>query len=132
MVSVIRRYFCSIFFIHFQPNFTSHSCHHYDFLVCFQNELNFFKNFSSGIDHNPHVSYVHMTYVYSFFYVSFLSWSYGQEKSLSYYDLFDFRVLFYGCIPPLIFLFLFHHPTPILTIQILIIQADLEKGMRRP
>ena len=44
-------------------------CHRYDFLVrLYRNGLNFFKLFSLfGIDHDPHVLYVHMTYVYSFF-----------------------------------------------------------------
>ena len=49
---------------------------------------NFYISFSLGIDHNPYVLYVHMTYVYSFSHVSFFTRSHGQEKSLSYYDLF--------------------------------------------
>ena len=43
-------------------------CHRYDFLVrlygtdlIFSNFLNFYS--SLGIDHDPHVLYVHMTYV---------------------------------------------------------------------
>ena len=45
-------------------------CHRYDFLVCFRNGLYFFKTFISfGIDHDPHVPHVHMTYVYSLSYV---------------------------------------------------------------
>ena len=46
-------------------------CHRYDFLVRLWNGLNFFELFkllfSLGIDHDPHVLYVHMTYVYPFF-----------------------------------------------------------------
>ena len=65
--------------------------------VCLWNRLKFFKLFkllfSLGIDHDPHVFYDHMTYVYSFSYISFFTRSHGQEKSLSYYDLFDFGVL---------------------------------------
>ena len=55
-------------------------------------DLNFFElfklYFSLGIDHDPHDPYVHMTYVYSFSHVSFFTRSHGQEKLLSYYDLF--------------------------------------------
>ena len=88
-------------------------CHRYDFLVrlCW-NGLNFFelfKNFYSslGIDHDPYVLYV-----------SFFTRSHGQEKSLSYYDLFNFGVLLiYGRIPTLIFFYLLHNPTtPILPV----------------
>ena len=47
------------------------NCHRYDFLVCFWNGLNFFELFISfyslGLITNPHVLYIHMTYVYSFF-----------------------------------------------------------------
>ena len=65
----------------------------------------------------PHVLYVHMTYVYSFSYVSFFTRSHGQEKSLLYYDLFDFGVLFYGRIPTLILFHFLHNPTtPILPV----------------
>ena len=54
--------------------------------LTFSNFLNFYS--SLGIDHDPHVLYVHMTYVYSLFpYVSLFTRVYGQEKSLSYYDL---------------------------------------------
>ena len=61
------------------------------------------------------------------------TWSHGQEKSLSYYDLFDFGVLFYGRTPTLIFFFhILYTPTPILTIEVLVMRADLEKSMRRP
>ena len=61
------------------------------------------------------------------------TWSHGQEKSLLYYDLFNFRVLFYGRTPTLIFFFhILYTPTPILTIEVLVMWADLEKSMRRP
>ena len=74
---------------------------------------------SFGIDHDPHVLYVHMTYVYSFSHVSLFTRSHGQEKSLSYYDLFDFRVLLYGRTPTLIlFYFLYNPTTPILPIYV--------------
>ena len=106
------------------------------FWVRLWNGLNFFELFKLyfhlGLITTPHVLYVHMTYVYSFSYVSFFTRSGGQEKSLSYYDLFDFGVLFYRRILTLIFYFLIYHPTPILTIKVLIIWADLEKSMRRP
>ena len=82
------------------------TCHRYDFLVrlwnglvivmtfgmslertqLFLNFLNFY--FHLGLIMTPHVFYVHMTYVYSFSHVSFFTQSHGQEKSLSYYDLF--------------------------------------------
>ena len=73
----------------------SHYCHRYDFLVCFNGtDLIFFKTFYSslGIDHDPHVHYDHMIDNIPF-YVSSFTRLYGQEKSLSYYDLFDFGVL---------------------------------------
>ena len=65
------------------------------FWYVFWNRLNFFELFKLyfhlGLITTPHVLYVHMTYVYSFSYVSFFTRSYGQEKSLSYYDLlYDF------------------------------------------
>ena len=68
----------------------------------------------------PHDLYVHMTYVYSFSHVSFFTQLYGQEKSLSYYDLFNFRVLLiYGHIPTLVFFYLLHNPTtPILPVYV--------------
>ena len=71
-------------------------CHRYDFLVRLWNGLNFFELFKLyfhlGLITTPHVLYVHMTYVYSFFHVSFFTRSHGQEKSLSYCDLlYDFR-----------------------------------------
>ena len=60
-----------------------------------------------------------MTYVYSFSYVSQFIRSHGQEKSLLYYDLFDFGVLIYGHIPTLIFFYFLHNPTtPILPVYV--------------
>ena len=67
-----------------------------------------------------------------FSYASFFTQSYGQEKSLSYYDLFDFGVLLYGRTPTLISFYLFNHPTPILAIDVLIVGPHLEKYVRRP
>ena len=94
---------------------------------------NFFNFYSSlEIDHDPHV---HMTYVYSlsYVYISYFTQSHGQEKSLSYYDLFDFGVLFYGHIPTLIsFFHPFYPTTPILTIEIFIIGTNLQEDMGRP
>ena len=52
-----------------------------------------------------------MTYVYSLFMFHSFTRSHGQEKSISYYDLFDFGVLFYGRIPTLIFFYFLHNPT---------------------
>ena len=54
--------------------------------LLFSNFLNFILHL--GLITTPHVPYVHMTYVYSFSHVSFFTRSHGQEKSLSYYDLF--------------------------------------------
>ena len=61
-------------------------------MVClYWNGLNFFELFKLyfhlGLITTPHAFYVHMTYVYSFSHVSFFTRLYGQEKSLSYYDL---------------------------------------------
>ena len=100
------------------------------FWYVFRNGLNFFELFKFyfhlGLITTPHVLYVHKTYVL------FFTQSHGQEKSLSYYDLFDFGVLFYGCIPILISFFLLYHPTPILTIEIFVMRAYLEKSMGQP
>ena len=88
------------------------------FWYVFGTDLYFFELFkllfSLGIDHDP---YVHMTYVYSLSYVSFFTRSHGQEKSLSYYDLFRLRSILQGRISTLIFFFLHYNPTtPILTV----------------
>ena len=83
----------------------------------FGTDLLFFEHFlffisSLEIDHDPHVLYAHMTYICFFLYVSLFTRLYGQEKSLSYYDLFtDFGVLFYGRTLSLIFFQLLHKPT---------------------
>ena len=68
-----------------------------------------------------------------FSYVSFFTRVYGQEKSLSYYDLFNFRVLLiYGRIPTLIFFYFLHKPiTPILPVEIKQRQPYLEKDTPR-
>ena len=60
------------------------------FWYVLRNGLNFFKlfHFHLGLIMTPHVLYDHMTYVYSFSHVLFFTRSHGQEKSLSYYDLF--------------------------------------------
>ena len=74
-----------------------------------------------------------MTYVYSFSYVSFFTRSHGQEKSLSYYDLFNFGVqLFYGRIPTLISFYLLHNSTtPILPVYVNQRRPHLEKDPTR-
>ena len=108
-------------------------CHRYDFLVrlfgtdlTFSNFLNFYLHL--GLITTPHVLYVHMTYVYSLSYVSFFTRSHGQEKSLLYYDLFDFGVLFYRRIPTFIlFHFLYNPTTPILPIYVNQRRPYLEK-----
>ena len=101
--------------------------------LTFSNFLNFI--FYSGLITTPHVLYVHMTYVYSFFpYVSLFTRVYGQEKSLSYYDLLqDFGVLFYGRTPTLIFIYFLHHSTtPILPVYIDQRRPHLEKDPAWP
>ena len=107
------------------------------FWYVFWNRLNFFELFklysSLGIDHDPPCFYDHMTYVYSFSHVSFFTRSHGQEKSSSYYDLFDFGVLFYGCTPTLIFFYFLHNPTtPILPVYVDQQWPHLEKDTTRP
>ena len=98
--------------------------------LTFSNFLNFY--FHLGLITTPHVFYVHMTYVYSFSHVSFFTQSYGQEKSLSYYDLFNFGVLSYGCIHTLIFFYFLHNPTtPILPVYVNQQRPHLEKDTTR-
>ena len=114
-----------------------HGCHRYDFLVRIWNGLTFFELFKLyfhlGLITTPHDFYVHMTYVYSFSHVSFFTQSYGQEKSLSYYDLFNFGVLSYGCIHTLIFFYFLHNPTtPILPVYVNQQRPHLEKDTTRP
>ena len=115
------------------------SCHRYDFLVClfgmdlyFLNFLNFY--FHSGLITTPHVLYVHMTYVYSFSYVSSFTQSYDREKSTSYYDLFmTSEFLFYGRTPTLILFHLLHKPTtPKLPVYVDQRRPHLEKDTTRP
>ena len=51
-------------------------CHRYDFWYVFGTDLHFFELFKFyfhlGLIMNPHVLYVHMTYVHSFFSCFFL------------------------------------------------------------
>ena len=57
------------------PSRKSAQCHRYDFLVCLLERTYFFSNFFHfllGLITTPHVLYVHMTYVNSFF-IMFLS-----------------------------------------------------------
>ena len=107
------------------------SCHRYDFLVrLIGTDLLFFQTFYLGLITTPHV---HMTYVYSFSHVSFFTQSHGQEKSLSYYDLFNFGVLLiYGRISTLIFFcFLHNSTTPILPVYVDQRRPNLEKDTTR-
>ena len=69
-----------------------------------------------------------------FSYVSSFTRLRGQEKSLLYYDLFDFGVqLFYGHTPTLIFFYIFHNPTtPILPIDVEQRRPHLEKDTTQP
>ena len=108
------------------------------FWYVYRNELTFLELFkllfSFGIDHDPYVLYVHMTYVYFFSYVSFFTRSHGQEKSSSHYDLlYDFRVLLYGRIPTLVLFFLLPHDTttPILPVYIDQRRPHLEEDTTR-
>ena len=85
-------------------------------------DLTFFElfKFSLGIDHDPHVLYVHMTYVYSLF-LMFHS-SHDHMAKRSHYRimifLYDFGVLLiYGRTPTFIFFYFFHNSTtPILPV----------------
>ena len=85
--------------------------------LVFSNFLNFY--FLLGIDHNPPCFLCSHDLCLFLSYVSLFTQSHGQEKSLSYYDLFDFGVLFYRRIPTLIFFYFLHNPTtPILPVYI--------------
>ena len=103
------------------------------FWYVFGTDLTFFELFKLyfhlGLIMTPHVFYDLCLFPFS--YVLSFTRSHGQEKSLSYYDLFNFGVLLiYGCISTLIsFFLLLHHLTPILTIKILVIRADLKKNV---
>ena len=107
------------------------------FWYVLRNGLNFFKLFNSyfhlGLITTPMFSMIHITYVYSFSHVSFFTRSHGQEKSLSYYDLFTTsEFLLYRCIPTLIFFyFIYNPPTPILPVYIEQRRPHLEKDTTR-
>ena len=112
-------------------------CHRYDFLVrIFRMDL-LLKNFFYSllrIDHNPLCSLCsHDLCLLPLSYVSLFTQVYGQEKSLSYYDLFDFGVLLiYGRTPTLIlFHFLYHPTTPIFPVYVVQRQPHLEKDTTR-
>ena len=109
-----------------------HTCHCFCCLVTILDSTHLFQTFLTFILHPRLVTtpHVHMTYVYSFsyIYVPHFTRSHGQEKSLSYYDLFDFGVLLYGHIPTLIPPFFLHHSTTqIFTINIFIVWANLQE-----
>ena len=94
--------------------------------------LNFFFYFLSGLIMTPMFFMLTWLMFIPFPYVSFFTWSHGQEKSLSYYDLFNFGVLFYGCTPTLIFFYLLHNPTtPILPVYVNQQQPHLKKDPTR-
>ena len=105
------------------------------FWYVFWNRLNFFELlFSFGIDHDPPCflcSHDLCLFLFPMFHSSHDH--NGQEKSLLYYDLFDFRVLLYGHIPTFIFLRFLHNPTtPILPVYVDQRQSYLEKDTSRP
>ena len=92
------------------------------FWYVFWNGLNFFKLFkllfSLGIDHDPHILYVHMTYVYSFL-MFYSSHDVMAKRSQHHIMVFYFGVLIDGRIPTLISFYLLHKPTtPILPIYV--------------
>ena len=112
------------------------SCHRYDFWYVFGTDLTFSKLFilfSLGIDHDPLCSLCsHDLCLFHFSHVSFFTRSYGQEKSLSYYDLFDFGVLLYRRILTLILFYFLHNPTtPILPVYVDQRRPHLEKDTTR-
>ena len=93
------------------------------FGMCFGTDLIFFELFKLyfllGLIMTPHVSMFTWLMFIPLLHDSFFTRSHGQEKLLSYYDLFNFGVLFYRCIPTLISFYLLHNPTtPILPIYI--------------
>ena len=88
---------------------------------------NFFNLYSSSkIGHNPPCSHDLCLFLFICFH---FTRSHGQEKSLLYYDLFNFRVLLYGCTPTLISFFHFLHnsTTPILPVYVDQRQPHLKK-----
>ena len=101
--------------------------------MSFRNGLKFFELFkfysSLGIDHNPHVLYVHMTYVYSLFFM--FHPSHENMAKRSHYRImifYNFGVLICGRIPTLILFYFLHNPTtPILPIYVDQRRPDLEK-----
>ena len=109
------------------------------FWYVFWNGLNFFELFkfysSFGIDHDPHVFYDHMTYVYFLSLCFFLSSHdvMAKRSHSSYYDLFDFGVLLiYGRTLTLTIFFLHNDTTtPILAIEVLVIRTHLKKDPTR-
>ena len=105
----------------------THLTHVMSLFLSFGNDFglgSYFSNFfnlysSSKIGHDPPCSHDLCLFLFICFH---FTQSHGQEKSLLYYDLFDFRVLLYGRTPTLIYIFLFYTTTPILTINIFIVR----------
>ena len=80
-------------------------CHRYDFLVRLIGTDLLFSNFfifsSLGIDHDPPCSLCsHDLCLFLFTYVPLFTRSHGQEKSLSYYDLFTTSEFYSTDAPP--------------------------------
>ena len=107
------------------------------FLVRLLERTYFFRTFyyysSLGIDHDPHVLYDHMTYVYSF--LMFHS-SHDHMAKRSHYHImifFNFGVLLiYGRIPTLILFYFLHDlTTPILPVYVDQRRPDLQKDTTR-
>ena len=109
-------------------------CHRYDFLVCFIGTDLTFSNFLNFILHlglitTPHVLHVHMTYVYSLFFMFLSSHDHMAKRSHYHIMIFlDFGVLIYGRIPTFIFPhFLYISATPKLPVHIDQRRPHLEK-----
>ena len=101
------------------------------FWYVFGTDLTFFELFKLylGLITTPHVSCVHMIYVYPFF--TFHS-SHGHMAKKSHHHImifYDFRVLFYGRTPTLILFHFLHNPTtPILPIYVNVRRPHLQKN----
>ena len=101
--------------------------------LTFSNFLNFYSSLGNW-SRPPMFSMFTWFMFIQFSYVSFFTRLRGQEKSLSYYDLFDFGVLLiYGRIPTLVFFHFLHNPTtPILPIDVDQRRSHLQEDTTRP
>ena len=116
------------------------NCHRYDFWYVFIGTDSTFSNFlnfysSLGIDHDPHVFYVHMTYVYSLFLMFHLSHDHMAKRShcrIMIFSTLEYKLFYRRTLTLILFYFLHNPTTPILPVYVDQRRPHLEKDTTRP